>query len=311
MPTKTKRTSAKKIKANRRNAKKSTGPKTAAGKAKSSRNAEKYGLFSNMISPREEAYESQKQFDQLNEMFYNDFKPQTAIECVLVERLIVITIRLRRLQIIETDAFEYEMSKRKAVALIREEDHNRLQRYETMLNRQFYQTIKEIRQFKTDRNLEQTNRTMQAALIRLAANQQPTGQKSTGKPTGSAKKAILQNEPKPFDDTPNPLRFNKLSRGIRKEPDPRRPLPPRHKTDAFLERERNLARIPLEIGRIVKETYPRRKRPNNDEAKPTESTEKTNDPNCPKPVIKPGPPHKDVDFSELARLCPLPSSRGR
>ncbi len=279
MPTKPKQTSKKKIKANRKNAKKSTGPKTAAGKVRSSRNAEKYGLFSNMISPREEAYETQKQFDRLTEMFYNDFQPQSGIEYVLVERLIVITIRLRRLQIIETDAFEFEMSKRNAVALIREEDHNRLQRYEIMLNRQFHQTIKEIRQFKTERKIEQADRYLQAAIGRSISNEQPAGKKltgrkpATGKSNGPAKKAKLQNEPKPFDNTPNPLKYNRLSREIKKQSEPRRPKPARHKFEALDAYHRNLARIPLEIGDIIKRTYPRKIVPNKDNPKPTESTE--------------------------------------
>ena len=42
-------TSPNKIEANRRNAKKSTGPRSAAGKAKSSRNAVKHGLLAGLI----------------------------------------------------------------------------------------------------------------------------------------------------------------------------------------------------------------------------------------------------------------------
>ncbi len=311
MPIKPKQTSKKKIKANRKNAQKSTGPKTAAGKARSSRNAEKYGLFSNMIAPREEAYETQKQFDRLTEMFYNDFQPQSGIEYVLVERLIVITIRLRRLQIIETDAFEFEMSKRNAVALIREEDHNRLQRYEIMLNRQFHQTIKEIRQFKTERKIEQTDRYLQAAIGRSISIQQPAGKKltgqklATGKSNGSLKKAKLQNEPKPFDSTPNPLKYNKLSREIKKQSEPRRPKPARHKFEALDAYHRNLARIPLEIGDIIKRTYPRMEIPNKNktaEEKDAELTkdEKNKEPKPIKPQTKFKPENvKLYDFEHL------------
>ena len=47
-------TSKKQIEANRRNAKKSTGPKTEEGKAKSSMNALKHGLTSQRVWLNEE-----------------------------------------------------------------------------------------------------------------------------------------------------------------------------------------------------------------------------------------------------------------
>lgn len=48
-------TSQRKIESNRRNAKRSTGPKTSGGKTISSRNALKHGLASAAVPPRSEA----------------------------------------------------------------------------------------------------------------------------------------------------------------------------------------------------------------------------------------------------------------
>jgi len=49
--------SQRKIQANRRNAKKSTGPKTADGKAKSAMNSIKYGIYSDKYLIKDESYE--------------------------------------------------------------------------------------------------------------------------------------------------------------------------------------------------------------------------------------------------------------
>ena len=49
--------SQRKIEANRRNAKKSTGPKTADGKAKSAMNSIKYGIYSDKYLIKDESYE--------------------------------------------------------------------------------------------------------------------------------------------------------------------------------------------------------------------------------------------------------------
>ena len=55
-------TSPNKIEANRRNAKKSTGPRSAAGKAKSSRNAVKHGLLAGRIVLADNTEEDPQQF---------------------------------------------------------------------------------------------------------------------------------------------------------------------------------------------------------------------------------------------------------
>ncbi len=76
----------KQVDANRGNAAKSTGPKTAAGKAVSSQNARTHGVLSqHAISDRE----SQEAFDELLEQLVCELNPETALECTLVERLAI------------------------------------------------------------------------------------------------------------------------------------------------------------------------------------------------------------------------------
>ena len=84
--------SAAKITANRTNAKRSTGPRTAAGKARASRNATKFGLFSGTFThPGEE-----KDYAALRANLRGAFDPQTDSEQLAVETICGAFWRLRR-----------------------------------------------------------------------------------------------------------------------------------------------------------------------------------------------------------------------
>lgn len=84
----------KQIAANRRNARKSTGPTTASGKAASSRNALRHGVLSEKAVSE---FEERKQFDALLQGLVADLIPVTTIECMLVERLTILLWREKRL----------------------------------------------------------------------------------------------------------------------------------------------------------------------------------------------------------------------
>lgn len=86
-----------KIEANRRNAQKSTGPKTQAGKDKSKLNAIKHGLVAQAtVIPVGEAKESDDEFTQLLDRVMTEFEPQGFIEEMLTERIAICYWRLRR-----------------------------------------------------------------------------------------------------------------------------------------------------------------------------------------------------------------------
>jgi len=72
------------IRANRSNAKKSTGPRTAAGKAICSQNALRHGFTGGfrMMGP-----EDRREFDQLVAQLHADLKPTTVLEAMLLERM--------------------------------------------------------------------------------------------------------------------------------------------------------------------------------------------------------------------------------
>src|SRR4051812_11135073 len=90
--------SEKKRRANRRNARRSTGPRSAEGKAVSSRNATSHGIFcQDLVLPGE----SQEIFHALRQAFILQQRPQNLVELLIVDRMVAATWKLRRLQAAE------------------------------------------------------------------------------------------------------------------------------------------------------------------------------------------------------------------
>src|SRR6266481_198867 len=79
--------------ANRRNAKASTGPKTAAGRVKSSRNSLKHGLTASQVTLDDE---DPAEFAAYHQGLCEALKPVGALEELLSERLALCGWRLRR-----------------------------------------------------------------------------------------------------------------------------------------------------------------------------------------------------------------------
>src|SRR5262245_25167660 len=96
-------TSIKQIEANRLNALKSTGPRTAEGKARSRRNAVRHGLTAETVI---EGHENPADYKAFEGSITADYDPQTAVERELVLRLVSLLWRLRRAIAIETGLLE-------------------------------------------------------------------------------------------------------------------------------------------------------------------------------------------------------------
>jgi hypothetical protein len=79
--------------ANRLNAQKSTGPKTAAGKARMARSALWHGLTAASLVVLDE---DEADFDDFHNSLTRDLEPRGTFECSLVERIAVLLWRLRR-----------------------------------------------------------------------------------------------------------------------------------------------------------------------------------------------------------------------
>jgi hypothetical protein len=93
-------TSFRQIEANRRNAHRSTGPRTEEGKRQSRRNALRHGLTAETVIDGLEDREDYRAFEAA---VIADYDAQTAVERELVLRLASLLWRLRRIISIETD----------------------------------------------------------------------------------------------------------------------------------------------------------------------------------------------------------------
>ena len=98
-------TSYRQIEANRRNALKSTGPRTEAGKEISRRNAVRHGLTAETIITALEDAEDYRAFEAA---ITADYDAQSTVERELVLRLASILWRLRRASTMETGLFEIQ-----------------------------------------------------------------------------------------------------------------------------------------------------------------------------------------------------------
>lgn len=90
-------TSPKQIAANRRNALKSTGPRTSPGKAVSKMNAVKHGILSREVLVRGRLlHESGEELEALHRRFLEELQPEGPLEELLVDQIITAHWRLRR-----------------------------------------------------------------------------------------------------------------------------------------------------------------------------------------------------------------------
>src|SRR3954469_8342794 len=98
-------TSFKQIEANRRNARRSTGPATQEGKLRSRRNAVRHGLTAETVIG---ALEDAEDYTAFEAAVITDFDAQSAVERELVLRLASLLWRIRRATTIETGLFEIQ-----------------------------------------------------------------------------------------------------------------------------------------------------------------------------------------------------------
>ena len=162
--------SEKKIEANRRNAKLSTGPRTEDGKNRSRYNAIKHGIFSKDVLHSEGfGKEDTKEFDDLLTMLLEDRKPVGVLEEVLVERIAVCLWRLKRAlqyevgtmrvryfdpQLSLMSKIEYLTPCYRHLRLPPGQEMDLLLRYETTFHRQLISTFNQLERLQRTRRGE-------------------------------------------------------------------------------------------------------------------------------------------------------------
>jgi hypothetical protein len=134
------------IEANRNNATASTGPNTAEGKSKSSRNAVSHGLFSNRnILNAAEADE----YDELAAAMRKDLAPEGILEQTLANEITRAAWRLRRCARVEDNIFDPDldaMENRATLQIQLSVDRARLQTYRIL-----QRSIAELRKLQNER----------------------------------------------------------------------------------------------------------------------------------------------------------------
>jgi hypothetical protein len=153
-------TSERKVEANRKNALKSTGPKTPEGRDAVRLNALKHGLLSREILLPGEDEEALR---ELGEGLRTELQPVGELEDLLVERVIAATWRLRRLGRVEAGIFARDLlgsvgdqdASALGLAFVRDgkgaNAFSRLSRYETAIERGFYKALHELERRQTAR----------------------------------------------------------------------------------------------------------------------------------------------------------------
>jgi hypothetical protein len=174
--------SRRKVESNRRNSQKSTGPKTATGKKRVSRNAERHGFFSKfLLIQHRNGKESQDEYEDFYADIHKHFQPVGWLEEHCVDKIAVWCWRLRRLircesgqiaRALAAHSYELEQSKADDLAephsapssnpeidaitdhlfLPEKEELVRLSRYEAMINRQLNHAIAEVERLQARRN---------------------------------------------------------------------------------------------------------------------------------------------------------------
>jgi hypothetical protein len=133
----------------RANGARSRGPVTAAGKARSSQNAIRHGLFAKCVVM---SNESSVGFHQWREQFIQRFGPFEGVELAVVEEMVAASWRLRRIWALETGVFDEalaaqppgnEMARTVAAfrSLAKGPELNLIHRYETRFHTIFQRSL--------------------------------------------------------------------------------------------------------------------------------------------------------------------------
>jgi hypothetical protein len=133
----------KQFEANRRNAQKSTGPKTPEGKAAVSMNALRHGLRARtVVLPGE----NREEFTQLCDDLEIEWHPQSRTEQFYVEQMAVSQWKLTRMEVAEVNIFKDISDPEKQIPLL-----DRLWQAECRLERSYARAQRELQRLQTSR----------------------------------------------------------------------------------------------------------------------------------------------------------------
>jgi hypothetical protein len=201
------------------NGAKSRGPKTEAGRQRSSMNALRHGFLANSVVLEGEDRDC---FNQVLEYHIEKFQPKDDVEQDLIDEMVAAGWRMRRLWWIETELFnkatkaatDPTISTRVATAFTRLAQTNQLElldRYESRLHKMYqraFKTLLEIR--KSEEFSPAPNEPEPTGSLETASPAEPLWETETPQPPNEPEQprksappaaiAPLPNEPEPGDD---------------------------------------------------------------------------------------------------------------
>lgn len=158
--------------ANRKNSKKSTGPRTPEGKTISSRNSLVHGMTSGKFLPPDG---DPDEFFQLLDQFRDRFQPFDQVEDALVERLVAAEFKMRSVRYLDAGLFHYQAESSPMPEQFNKEgstnpmawafnydaaQHNsfsKLIRYEGFLQREFSRALRDLYMMQDERRARQAD----------------------------------------------------------------------------------------------------------------------------------------------------------
>ncbi len=140
--------SPQKLAANRKNAKRSTGPQTPKGKQRASQNSYKHGFYSMRLFPNNELLARDgADYNRIFAAYWNHYSPVGDIEKLYVERIAVQSLRLARLFGHEQKVFAWRQP-------FEARSVDKIVRYESNVSRQLEKTIHELERLQKEREAE-------------------------------------------------------------------------------------------------------------------------------------------------------------
>jgi hypothetical protein len=140
--------SPKKLAANRTNAQRSTGPRTSAGKQRSSQNNYQHGFYGLRLFPNSKLLaEDGADYNRIYAAYWNHYAPVGDLEKLCVEKIAVEALRLARL-------FGHEQKILAWGAPFEARSMDKIVRYESSVSRQLDKTIEQLERLQEARQMD-------------------------------------------------------------------------------------------------------------------------------------------------------------
>ena len=177
------------IEANRRNAQKSTGPRTPEGKAAVSLNALRHGLRARrVVLPGEDRAEFQQLCDDLE----SQWQPLTGAELFYLEQMAVSQWKLSRMEVGEADVYSEAAPASTQIPLL-----DRLWQAQSRMERSYARAQRELERIQTFRSNRAQPSQDHACTVALAPELQPAAEDQF---RGYIAGAITVTSPIPLED---------------------------------------------------------------------------------------------------------------